>query len=58
MAERLDSIARFAGFGSYWVVIPGLRSLCSLTRGYYLPRLTALVESGLPSCDSPVDRLD
>jgi hypothetical protein len=33
------SVARFAASFHLWDLIPGLRSLRSLTRGYYLPRL-------------------
>ncbi len=37
--EDADSVARFAGSESLGDVIPGLRSLRSLTRGYNLPSL-------------------
>ena len=39
VASRRCSVARFAGLGSLGDVIPGLRSLRSLTRGYYIPPL-------------------
>ena len=38
-SEALFSVVRFAGLGFLGRVIPGLRSLCSLTRGYNLPPL-------------------
>src|SRR5918999_498953 len=37
--KHSTSVARFAGLGFLGDVIPGLRSLRSLTRGYYLSSL-------------------